>query len=246
MVAMFHQDRPPFFYTDDQGQLVGLDVAIAADIANQLGVEVEFNRDSTSFEAVVDRVAVGLADVAISKVSMTMSRALRVAFTEPYLVFHHALLVNRLQLGVLLTKNPQKSVPELLAAGPHKIAARGNTAWVGYAKQSFPKAQVVALENMEELLRATSSGKALALIYDEYEIKKIMAEHPELNIDLQLLVLPHQFDPIGIAVGLENRHLLDWLNLYLKYGSSGVLQLNDLFREYGAGRTRQEQSEVRR
>lgn len=246
VVAMFNHDRPPFFYENEQGKLSGLDVEIAADIARHLGVALEFNRQARSFDGVVDQVVSGGADVAISKLSITMSRALRVAFTDPYLLFHHALLINRLQLGALMTKNPGKSVMELLSAAPHKIGVRGGTAWVGYAAQSFPKAQVVALESIEELVSSASRGEVLALIYDEYEMKKIMNKSPELNIDLQLLVLPHNFDPIGIAVGVGNQHLLAWLNLYLKYGSTSVLQENDLWREYGAALTPQERAEEQR
>ncbi len=241
VVAMFHQDRPPFFFINAQGQLEGLDVEMAVDIARWLGVAVEFNRESCSFDAVVDLVASGQADIAISKLSITIPRALRVAYTEPYLVFHHALLINRLQLATLRAKSQGKSIMELLQAAPLKIGVRGASAWVGYAAQLIPNAQVVVYENMEELVNATARGDIMAMIYDEYEIKKFMTGHPGLNIDLQLLVLDHHVDPIGIAVPAEDQHLLAWLNFYLKHGT-GALQLNALRSEFGIVGNRQEQA----
>jgi ABC-type amino acid transport substrate-binding protein len=245
VVAMFHHDRPPFFYTDAKGQLAGLEVEMAADIARRLGVAVEFNRDSSSFDGVVDLVVSGRADVAISKVSMTLARALRVAYTDPYLVFHHALLINRLQLAALRAKNPGKSVLELLAAAPHKIGVRGASAWAAYAEQSFPRARIVVAEEMAELVAAAAHGETLALLYDEFELKKFMNTHPGLNIDLQLLLLHQQIDPIGIAVNSEDRHLLAWLNLYLSQGT-GALRINELRREYGQARIRPEGTEGRK
>lgn len=231
VVSMFHQDRPPFFYTNDQGRLVGLDVELASDIARLLGVKVEFNREAKTFDEVVDRVLLGQADVAISKVSITMARALRAAFTDPYVVFHHTLLINRLRLAALQAKNPEKTALELLTNLPQKIAVRQGTAWVGYAEQQFPKAEIVLAETMDDLLVAVR-GEAIALLYDEFEIKKLVHKHPELNIDLQTLILGQYFDPIGIAVSPANQHLLAWLNLYLRYNTS-ALQENDLWRDYG-------------
>lgn len=232
IVAMFHQDRPPFFYTNDEGQLVGLDVEMAREIARGLDVKVEFNREAYSFDAVVDLVAKGQADVGICKLSTTMPRVLRVSFTRPYLIFHHALLINRLQLATLKTKNPEKSVLELLKTGPHKVGVRGVSSWIGYAQSLLPDAHIVPMENMEQLLAAVTRGDFLALMYDEYEMKKIITGNPGLNIDLQLLILDHQVDPIGIAVAPDSPHLLAWLNFFLQHGVNN-LKMNGLQREYG-------------
>jgi polar amino acid transport system substrate-binding protein len=232
IVAMFHQDRPPFFYTNDEGRLVGLDVEIAREIARWLGVEVEFNREAQSFDGVVDLVANGKADIGVSKLSTTMPRVLRVSFTQPYLVFHHALLINRLQLASLKAKNPEKSVLELLKAGPNKIGVRGASSWIGYAQTLLPDAHIVHMENMEQLLAAVARGDFLALMYDEYEVKKIITGDPGLNVEMQLLILDHQVDPIGIAVAPNSPHLLAWLNFFLQHGMHN-LKMNSLLREYG-------------
>jgi polar amino acid transport system substrate-binding protein len=99
IVAMTAADQPPFYYVGSDGQLAGLDVTLARDIAARLGVKASFNRSPKSFNEVVELVAQGGADVAISKLSRTLVRAQMVRFTKPYVTFRHAMLFNRLRLA---------------------------------------------------------------------------------------------------------------------------------------------------
>ncbi len=93
--AMTAADQKPFFYVDEvSGEFLGLDVELAYNIANKLGVRAVFNRDAQSFDAV--DVANAKADVAISKLSRTLKRAQLVLFRKPYITIRQALLRNRL------------------------------------------------------------------------------------------------------------------------------------------------------
>ena len=83
VVAVADLERYPFFYLDQDGALVGADIDLARAIGQALGVAVEFNRSVATFDGVVDLVARGEADVAISKLSVTLDRALRVRFSNP-------------------------------------------------------------------------------------------------------------------------------------------------------------------
>src|SRR4030095_11458007 len=49
IVAMTEGEQPPFYYVGPDGQLAGLDVTLARDIAARLGVKVSFNRSPKSF-----------------------------------------------------------------------------------------------------------------------------------------------------------------------------------------------------
>jgi len=53
-VAMYHEDITPFFMHDREGTFYGFDVEIAKEVAKRMGVELEFNRDPKTFDAVVD------------------------------------------------------------------------------------------------------------------------------------------------------------------------------------------------
>ena len=95
VVAMYFEDVPPFFMTSKNGSLFGFEVDLANDIAKKLGVKVEFNRSAQTFDGLVDMVTEGKADIAISMLSNTLSRARRVRFSEPYITLHQSFLFNR-------------------------------------------------------------------------------------------------------------------------------------------------------
>ena len=74
VVAMRAEDTPPFFYQRD-GQLQGVEVEMARALARELGVALRVDRSPTSFNAVVDAVARGQADLGLSKLSRTLAEA---------------------------------------------------------------------------------------------------------------------------------------------------------------------------
>ena len=81
IVALHKEDQAPFFKVDRNGDLQGFDIELAKGIAQELGVDVEFNRDAASFNETVDIVLRKDADIVISKLSATLSRSKKVFFT---------------------------------------------------------------------------------------------------------------------------------------------------------------------
>jgi polar amino acid transport system substrate-binding protein len=213
VVAMTAADFPPFFWTDAAGQLHGYDVDLARDIGKELGVEVKFDRQSPTFDATVDRVAVGAADVVISKLSRTLERARRVRFTNPYAVLHQTLAMNRL----VVVKTGGTGDPERFArtlAGPIGVLAA--TSYVEYARALFPGAEVIEYATAAELAEAVMSGKVQAAFRDDIEIKKMVLDNPQGALRLQTFVFQDQPDTKGIAVAATSEQLLAWLNLFLE------------------------------
>lgn len=66
------------------GVLEGIDIDMARALAARLRVEVEFVE--TTFVEFMDRLAEGSCDIAMFAVGITPARAMRVAFSNPYLV----------------------------------------------------------------------------------------------------------------------------------------------------------------
>lgn len=215
VVAMYYKDRRPFFYSNEQEKLVGVDVTLAENIASSLGVGLEFDRSAKSFDKVVDRVVTGQADIAISKLSVTLLRAQRARFTTPYAVFHQSILINRLQLAALESKYSGDSLVEEVLKTPQKIGVCASTSYVEYAKRLFPRAQIISYENIDKLLMAVESGKVLGAFYDEFEFKRALQKDSKLSLYCKLFVLQTRVDPIAIAVAPQSVNLLAWLNTYL-------------------------------
>lgn len=213
IVAMTATDQPPFYYVDSKGKLTGLDVDIAKQIADSLGVKVKFNRDAQSFGDLIPIIAAGKADAAISKLSRTVARAQIVSFTDPYVVFHQALIFNRLELAKRAPTNDD--VVEFIKNFTGKIGVLADSSYVAYAKQNFPNASVIQYKNWDDIVNAVFDGSILAGYRDELEIKKIIRSRPDASLKVKTVVLKDTEDDIAIAVNAESTHLLYYLNLVL-------------------------------
>lgn len=213
IVAMTATDEPPFFYKNSDGQFVGLDVDISKAIAKGLGVKVVFNRSAKSFNDLIPIVVSGKADAAISKLSITLSRAEQVSFSHPYIIFHQALILNRLELA---KKAPTTAdIINFIKNFTGKIGVIKGSSYVAYAKKNFPHATIVEFSTWEKVVDAVFDGSILAGYRDEMEIKKIIRSRADSLLKVKTIVLKDTKDDIGIAVAPQNAHLLYWINLLL-------------------------------
>jgi polar amino acid transport system substrate-binding protein len=98
-VAVTRFDLPGFHAKRSDGTLVGAEIQLAQQIAQALGIGVQFIEDADSFDAVIDLIASGKADIGISKLSQTYARLRRVRFSIPYITLRHAMLFNRAEIA---------------------------------------------------------------------------------------------------------------------------------------------------
>jgi polar amino acid transport system substrate-binding protein len=216
VVAMTTTDQPPFYFINKAGELVGFDVDIAKAMGKELNVGLVFNREAKSFNEVVSLVASGKADLAISKLSRTLDRARYVRFSTPYIILHQGLLINRVQLAQRTSEEESKTYIRGLVG---KIGVIQKSSYVNYAKENFPKAQVVEFPTWNETIEAVTSGKILAAYRDELEIRKVFDSLPNSAIALKPMYFTDLTDPIAIAVGYKNTQLLSWVNTFLEMKS---------------------------
>ncbi|MER2492646.1 substrate-binding periplasmic protein [Catenovulum sediminis] len=211
-VAMYARDTPPFYFKDENGDLAGVDVEIIRGFAKLLGVDVRFNRDSQSFQEVVDRVYRREADVAICKLSITFNRVKKVLFTKPYIELHHGLLVNRLALAEQLKGKPREAIIQKLKG---KIGVIGNSSYETYARKFFPKMEIQEYSSWDDVVSAAIKGEITAAYRDEVEIKKYMKNSSKDALNLLTVVLKDTRDYKGIAVAWNNYTLKQLLDFYI-------------------------------
>ncbi len=215
VVAMLGVDSPPFFFLNkENGELHGLDVKLANDIADKLGVKLRLDRSAKTFDAVVDLVAKNQVDIGISKLSRTLERSKRILFSDPYIIFHHGLLINRLKIAQLAQgKEPYEIIPKLSG----KMAVIKGSSYVNYARQKFPNTQIVEYPSWQpDVVSAVLNGDVVAAYRDELEIKRAVFGNPEASLKVQTVVFKDTEDAISMAVNYENAHLLFWLNQYIR------------------------------
>jgi len=229
VIGMLSVDSPPFFFVDKKtGQLDGLDIKIANEMAQKLGVKLRLDRSAKTFDGVVDLVVSNEVDIGLSKLSRTLERSKRVLFSEPYIIFHHGLLINRLRIAQLShDKNPYENISTI----SDKIAVIQSSSYADFARQKFLNAEVVEYPKWQDVVTAVLNGSVVAAYRDELEIKRAVFGNSEAALKIQTAVLTDTEDAIAIAINHQNSHLLFWLNQFLK-----TLNLHynadELLREY--------------
>lgn len=228
IVAMTASDQPPFYFVNKKGELEGFDVDIAKGMAKELNVGLVFNREAKSFNDVVALVASGKADLAVSKLSRTLARARFVRFSKPYIVLSQGLLINRVQLA---RRASEENAKTFIRDFEGKIGVIQKSSYVNYAKENFPKAQIVEYPTWNETIAAVTSGEILAAYRDELEIRKVFESLPNSAIALKPMYFTDLTDPIAVAVGYENAQLLSWVDAFLEMKSYNMTS-KDLIAKY--------------
>ncbi len=227
VVAMGRFDAPPFFTTAG-GRNQGQDVWYAEQLAEALGVELEIRREMASFNDVVDAVERQQVDMAISKVSITYPRALRVLFSDPYLVLRHALAFNRVALASHLGGKDLATEVRLWSG---EIGVIARSSFVEFAQARFPRARLVAFATWDELVDAVLRGRVLCAYRDELEIKRIGVKLPSASLHLRTAVLSDTRDSIGMVFPRAATHLQQFANIFLQ-NQTEALTANGLLNKY--------------
>jgi polar amino acid transport system substrate-binding protein len=232
-VVMLGNDNLPFFGEDDKGNLIGVDVDIAKEVADSLDVKVNFIRSAKTFDEVVEGIYKGEGDIAISKLARSLPRAQKVHYSKPYLNFRQALLINRLLLAQEEAEG--RNIDTILIRDRQNfkktIGVLDGTVYIKYAENIFPKATIKRFPTWEKAVEAVVNGTVFALFRDELEVRGIALSSPDLSIKLRTVVLAETNDTRAMATSIENTPLADYVDLYLdiQYKSQGV---NDLLQRY--------------
>ncbi len=214
IVGMIEKDQYPFFFKNKKNELVGLDVDIAKRIAVLLNVSLKINRNAKSFNNLIPLILAKKIDVAISKLSRTLYRSQKVIFSNPYIVFNQALLLNRVQLAKVSSNDNE--IIEILRTFSGRLGVIKNSSYERYAKVNFPYAQFVLLDTWEDVLDALGNSKVFGIYRDEMEITKYITQNPQTNLYLKPVVIKDRKDPIAIAMPAEAAHFSYFVNLVLE------------------------------
>lgn len=207
-----YDDEPFFLYKGRK--LVGTDITMAMRIAKELGVRLELNRSSGDFNSVCLQVARGQADIAISKLSITLERAQYVRFTRPYVVLGAGMVINRLQEA----KAGSKISPFDLCNRPGiRIGVWKGTSWETYARELFPKAEIRPYNTFGELFQAVAGKELFAAFDEDFSLRLKFRNEPEWALWLRYIPVPKKKDPIAIAVAPDSPNLLAFLNLFIEH-----------------------------
>lgn len=211
IIAMHSVDNPPFFY-QSKDTLAGLEVEMAKSLADKLGVKARFDRQAQSFDSVVELVARKKADVGISKLSRTLSRARMVRFSNPYLRLRHALILNRLELAKIAKDAP---IQNIVRDFDGRIGVIANSSYVDFAIRNFPNAEIQKYSNWQSVVQAVHQGDVVGAYRDEFEIKRLLKKDSKASLTLRTVTLTDLDDALCIAINPEDSALAEFVNIFL-------------------------------
>jgi len=227
-IAMTADFWPPFFFLNKRKEIAGLDIDIATEIAQRLGVRVRFVREAKTFDEIVTMVVDRRADIAVAYLSDTLDRARLVRFTRTYVQVKPAVLLNR-SLAGLSHRGPD--LKNLLNHPEAKIGVTKGSSAEGFAAADYPQAKIISYENWTDITRDIAAEKLMAGVSDEIDAKSWQTTNPEGAIAIETIIREGPPDTMGIAVHREDRHLLYWLNHFLAMKDSDGTLAN-LHRKY--------------
>lgn len=212
-VAITEVDQPPFYFMDKNGKLSGYDIDLATKMAEELGVKLVITRDAPTFNDLIPLISSGKADLAISKLSRTLTRSKFVKFSTPYMTFRQGILFNRLQLAKVASED---SVNQFVRNYTGTIGVIAKSSYANYAKENFPKATATEYPSWNAAVDALTRGEVLSVYRDELEIKRVLASVPNSALLFKPIYFRDLTDPIAIAVKSSNTQLLYWVNIFLE------------------------------
>ena len=165
--------QPPYAFTNDAGDLVGFDVDMALQLAQDLGVQLELvPMDNQVLLQGVDPAA---CDLVMSGIPVTANRAMNVLFTTPYLDETLALVVLDHRRGEFATWDGIRS------RGGLRVGVPGPPYYLAKVRAELPAADVVMVDTaaglfeprspaLDALLLTAERGSAYTLLHPEYSV----------------------------------------------------------------------------
>jgi ABC-type amino acid transport substrate-binding protein len=197
-------DMPPMNMTTKDDKIIGMDVDLAAMVAEAMGVRLNLQR--LDFNGLLSALESGSIDMIISNMTMTPDRNLKAAFVGPYFISGKAFLTKRSSIA------QAKGLPDVNSPQYTFVALKGSTSEAVIGKGA-PQARLLTAGTQNDAVQMVIDGRADAMIADFPICAVAVLRNPQAG--LVSVVAPITYEPIGIAVPKGDPHLLNWLGNFL-------------------------------
>ena len=196
---------PPYEYIEG-GEVVGIDAEIAGAIADKLGLELQI--EDMEFDAIIESVKSGKADIGLAGMTVTPDRAEEVNFTASY--------ATGVQVVIVTEDSSIASVDDLFAEGAsHVIGVQRNTTGDLYTTWDLEDAGLATIDRYSkgaEAVQALKTGKVDCVVIDNEPAKAFVAEVEGLKI----LETEYILEDYAGAMSKENTALYEAVNTALE------------------------------
>lgn len=184
----------PYEYYRD-GEIVGVDIDIAREIAASLGKELVIK--DVSFDFIINEIKSGKSDIGAAGMSITKERLEEVDFSVEYAVSNQVVIV---PMDSKITSIDQIS--------NQRIAVQLGTVADSYVNENYKDATVIRQKKYLSMVEDLKAGKVDLIIMDLLPANEIVKSNDGLKILDEYLFT----DKYGMAIKKGNKELLDKVN----------------------------------
>ncbi len=193
---------PPYEYYDGE-TVTGIDVEICSAIAEKLGMEFEVA--DMEFDAIINAVSTGKADVGMAGMTVTEERQQMINFSSSY--------ATGIQSVIVTADSTIASIDDLFAEGAsYKIGVQLSTTGDIYATDDFGDKRVARFPNGNDATMALLAGKIDCVIIDNEPAKAYVAA----NEGLKVLDTSYAVEDYAACIAKDNPELLEKFDAALK------------------------------
>jgi glutamine transport system substrate-binding protein len=145
----------PFeFQNPDTGEMEGFDIELIQALADESGVEIEF--ETLEFSGLIAGMETGRFEIGIAGITITDERKEKIDFSDPY---YDAGLIT-------VVEADNKEITSMDDLSGKKVATRTGSTSYDYLTEKYPDAEVVPFEGIVEAYMELRSGRIDAVVYD--------------------------------------------------------------------------------
>ena len=175
----------PWTYHDENDQLVGYDVEVAQNIAEKLGVSVNFAEGE--WDGLLAGLDAGRYDIMVNGVDIDEERSEKYDFSTPYAYNRTAVIVS----------GENDSIRSMEDLNGKSTANTLNSTYANVA-ESYG-AEVTGVDDFIQTIELLNSGRIDATLNAEVSYYDYMAQHPDANIKIACI------DPAATQVAIPMR-----------------------------------------
>lgn len=176
----------PFELTDDNGNVIGFDADLSAEIAKDMGLELVI--ENMDFDALIAAVATGKADIAAAGLTINDERLATVDFSDTYYTAKQV---------VIVPKGSDIVSQETLVN--KKIGVQSGTTGHWTAEEFTAPENIEAYKKVLDAVMTLQGGKLDCVIIDSHTAMALLASIGDENLEIIDVNFPLEYYAIAVA-----------------------------------------------
>ena len=193
----------PWAMKDKKGELIGFEIDVAKQLAEDMGVKVEFV--PTKWSGIIPALLAGKFDVIIGGMGVTPQRNMKINFTNPYYYASQGVLAN-------LEKSKGFTVADFNNPDVTLAARLGSNAALA-AKKNFPKAKLRLFDDEPAAVQEVRNGRVHAMVASQPLPAHMASDNPDLLVSYNEQLMK---EPISFAVRKGDFDTVNFFNNWIE------------------------------